>query len=64
MFELKLCYVFKEKKTKTNTQKKNEIKMKNLIELKIYITIKREVYVYIGERGDKRRLSLVDTVFI
>lgn len=37
-------------------------KKQNLIELKFYITIRREVYVYIGERGDKRRLSLVDTV--
>lgn len=53
MFELKLCYVFKEE---------NKKKKQNLIELKFYITIRREVYVYIGERGDKRRLSLVDTV--
>lgn len=43
MFELKLCYVFKRRKEKTEK--------KNLIELKIYITIRREVYVYIGEYG-------------
>lgn len=53
MFELKLCYVFKEEKTEK----------KNLIELKIYITIRREVGICLHWRtGDKRRLSLVDTV--